>query len=59
MDVEIDEGERQMLILAMATLAVERPGWDYALNRLALKMDNAENDRAVMFDQFKALQLGS
>lgn len=56
MQVELEEGERQMCLLALAKLAVERPGWDYALNRLALKMDNAKDGRAVMFDQFKVLR---
>jgi len=55
--IEITEEERQMALLAFAHLA--RPGWDWALAQLALKMDNrvgeGEAARPEMFDQFKAL----
>lgn len=56
MKIEIDEGQRQMMILALAHLSIERPGWDTALNELALKMDNVEDGRAVMYDQFRKLE---
>lgn len=39
----IGEGERQMVLMALAHLAVERPGWDYALTEIAKKMDTLEN----------------
>jgi len=45
---EIAEEERQMIALALARLAVERPGWDDALARLAAKFHASE-----MFDEFK------
>src|SRR6185312_17076508 len=35
----LDEEERQSVLLALAMLSLERPGWDDALNRIALKMD--------------------
>jgi hypothetical protein len=52
--ITIDEEERQLMLLALACLAVQRPGFDYALSTLALKMDNARPDgRPEMFDEFK------
>lgn len=54
--IEIDEAQRQMMLLALAHLSVERPGWDFALNELALKMDNVEGGRAYMYDQFRKLE---
>lgn len=47
---EIDEGQRQMLVLAVAHLAVERPGWDYALQNIA-RVFHAEE----MYQEFKEL----
>jgi hypothetical protein len=35
----IDESQRQMLLLALAHLAIERPGWDWTLGELAKKCD--------------------
>ena len=55
MKVEIDEGQRQMMLLALAKLSLERPGWDMALNKIALKMDNDESGRARMYDAFRKL----
>lgn len=49
------EGDRQLTLMALAHLAVERPGFDYALNLLACRIDNVENGRAKLYDQFKAL----
>lgn len=57
MTLELDEGERQLVLLALARLSVERPGWDDALNRIALRMDNPENGRAQMYDDFRKLNL--
>lgn len=39
MIIEINEEQRQMTILALAHLALERPGWDHTLRRLAEKLD--------------------
>ncbi len=39
-NIELDEGQRQMLLLALAHLAVERPGWTTAIKEVAGKMDN-------------------
>jgi hypothetical protein len=52
----LEEEERQLVLLAIAHLAVNRPGWDYVLANIALKMDNKKgNGRPEMFDEFKAL----
>ncbi len=45
-----------MVLMALAHLSVERPGWDDALNRIALKVDDQREGRAVMYDGFRALQ---
>jgi len=58
----LDEEERQSVLLALAMLSLERPGWDDALNRIALKMD-AKNDReqtrAMLYDHFRAIHRAS
>lgn len=59
MILELDEGERQLVLLALAKLSVERSGWDDALNRIALRMDNPENGRAQMYDDFRKLNLNA
>jgi hypothetical protein len=46
-----------MLLLALAQLSVERPGWDMTLNELALKVDNNNEGRAEMYDSFRKLSL--
>lgn len=56
--LELDESERQMVVMALAHLSVERPGWDDALNRLALRIDNNSDGRAVMYDEFRRLRKG-
>lgn len=38
--LKIDECERQMLLLAMAELALSRPGFDDMLSRIAERIDN-------------------
>lgn len=57
--INIDEGQRQMVLMALAHLAVERPGWDFKLNETALLMDNRmDTGRAQMFEEFKLLHQG-
>lgn len=51
--VELEEEERQMVLLALAQLSLINPGFDYMLNLIALKMDNEDEDRAVMYDSFR------
>ncbi len=54
--LELDEGQRQLVLLALAVLSLESPGFDYALNEVAVKIDNVEKDRALMYDQFRAFR---
>ncbi|HEY2361226.1 MAG TPA: hypothetical protein VGK36_08930 [Candidatus Angelobacter sp.] len=48
--LKLDEGERQMLILALAELSLQRPGFDDALRRIAERVDNKEDS---MFEALK------
>lgn len=41
-DVTLKEEERQIILLALAHLAIERPGWSDAIEELAGKLDGAE-----------------
>jgi hypothetical protein len=51
--VALAEEERQMVLMALAHLACERPGWDDALSRIALRIDNARDGKPQMFERFK------
>lgn len=33
-----------------------RPGFDYAMHEIARRIDNVENERAVMYDSFRAFK---
>lgn len=48
--MSLDEGQRQMMLLAIAELSLSRPGWDDALGEIA----DVLRGRA-MFDEFKRL----
>lgn len=52
----LGEADRQMVLLALAHLSVERPGWEPALHTLALQIDNQSEGRALMFDEFRRLK---
>ena len=52
--LQLEEGERQALLLALGHLSAARPGWDDMLNRIAVRIDNVKDGRAVMFDEFRA-----
>ncbi len=54
--MRLDEGERQMMLMALAHLAVERPGWDDALQRLAMQLDNEHRGRPQIYDEFRTLR---
>jgi len=54
--MRLEEGERQMMLMALAHLSVERPGWDDALKRMALQLDNEEKGRPMMYDAFRELR---
>lgn len=52
----LEEPDRQLILMALAHLSVERPGFDDALNRIALRFDNNRGDRAEMYDGFRELR---
>lgn len=52
----VDEGERQAVLMALAHLACERPGWDWMLSEIAKRVDNVEDDRPALFDRFKEIR---
>jgi hypothetical protein len=54
--LRLEEGERQMVLMALAHLAIERPGWDDALQRLAIQLDNEQRGRPQMYDEFRTLR---
>jgi len=51
--VVLEESERQMALLAFAVLSLENPGFDYMLNEMAKRIDNVDNGRARMYDEFR------
>lgn len=53
--ITLKEGQRQAVLLALAKLSIERPGWDYMLNQIAMKMDNKVNDRGELYDKFRQI----
>lgn len=53
----LQEDERQAILLALAHLAVARPGWDHYLNGIAVRIDNATSEgRAKLYDEFRELR---
>lgn len=44
----LEEGQRQATLLALAELALSRPGWDHMLREIAQELDGAD-----MFEGFK------
>jgi hypothetical protein len=57
-DIQIDEGQRQMMLLALAKLSIERPGWLTAIEELALKMDNRTADgKPELLHEFRRLHV--
>jgi hypothetical protein len=54
--VEIDEEQRQIILLALARLSIECPGWLWAIEQIAVKMDNRDGDgRPEMLHQLRFL----
>lgn len=49
--VVLEEGQRQMVLLALAMLAVERPGFLHTLEEIALKMDNVVEGKPDTFSR--------
>ena len=54
--VEIEEGARQMILMALAHLSLKRPGFDYALNSIASQIDNVVDGRSQTYDRFRELE---
>lgn len=52
-NVDVDDGERQLAIMALANLAKLMPGFDYALRNLAAKFERSDDD---LYGQFKAIK---
>jgi len=53
MTAHLEEEERQLVLMALAWLSVERPGWEYALSSVASKMDNLVDGRPATFYSFR------
>jgi hypothetical protein len=51
MQFEIEEEERQTVLLALAQMAIARPGWSRMLLIIAMKLQAAE-----MYEKFKAIE---
>ncbi len=52
----VDEGQRQMVIMALAKLAMAYPGWSMALEEICSQMDNKLPDgRPKMFVEFQEI----
>lgn len=56
MSIEISEEQRQLIILALARLSMERPGWFFMCERTALQMDKRKPDgSAQMFEELRQI----
>lgn len=49
--IDIDEGQRQLILLSLAICSKLRPGFDYALSKIAAQMHGLD-----MYDDFKKMQ---
>lgn len=54
MVLALDEEERQAVLLALAHLAVERPGWDDMLRKIAGRIDAPGTPMYLSFKEIKA-----
>jgi hypothetical protein len=50
----LEESDRQLVLLALAVLSLESPGFDDALNRVAVRIDNIVEGRGVMYESFRS-----
>lgn len=48
---EFSEEERQMILLSLAWVSIERPGWDWFLGMIAERLRGGK-----MFERFKGLK---
>ena len=44
------------MLLALAVLSLRSPGFDDALNRIAVNIDNVSNGRAQVYDKFREVR---
>ena len=49
MVVEIDESQRQLIMLALARLSLDRPGWHFALGEVAKQFPGGPE----LYDEFR------
>jgi len=57
--IKLDDGQRQMILKAMAMLSLKYPGWHRALSDIALLMDNERQDgKPEMFYEFRKFNSG-
>lgn len=54
--LELTEADRQLVMMALAALSLTFPGFDAALNEIALRIDNEKNGRGEMFDAMRKLR---
>ncbi len=52
-----EEADRQLVLLALAVLSLESPGFDDALNRIAVTIDNVVAGRGTMYDAFRVTRV--
>jgi len=53
--ITLEDADKQLVLLALAALSLESPGFDMALNLIAAKLDNVQDGRAVQYDSFRAV----
>jgi hypothetical protein len=41
--MDMTEGQRQVILIALSHLAVERPGWEYMIREISSMMDSLSN----------------
>lgn len=51
----LPEEDRQLVLMALAGLSLRCPGFDHALNLIALRMDHNEGGRAALYSEFRKL----
>ena len=54
--IVIDESQRQAVLLALAHLTVERPGWEFMLTEIAKKMDNVIGDVPELYTRLLVIR---
>jgi hypothetical protein len=54
--VSLTEEDRLLVLLALATFSHESPGFDVALNRVALSIDEPVKGRGRLYESFRELQ---